>query len=147
MFVIFVTLRDDFDREVLVCDSSNQMRKMKLIRCVSLVEGVFCYLFIIIIFSFYFILFYFVSCFFLYKVRKKTVFGVARKQRVQVAGFRVVSFRLKVYVLPRNGWCSLLLHGPSMLVVKTKIYGVLYKQSSSIAFEETSSSWSALKSA
>ena len=37
------------------------------------------------------------------------------------------------------------LHGPSMLAVKAKIYGVLYKQSSSIAFEETSSHWSALK--
>ena len=38
------------------------------------------------------------------------------------------------------------LHGPSMLAVKTKIYGVFYKQSSSIAFDETSSYWSALKS-
>ena len=37
------------------------------------------------------------------------------------------------------------LHGPSMLVVKAKIYGVLYKQYSSIAFDETSSNWSALK--
>ena len=38
------------------------------------------------------------------------------------------------------------LHGPSMLAVKAKIYGVLYKQSSSIAFDETSSYWSALVS-
>ena len=38
------------------------------------------------------------------------------------------------------------LHGPSMLAVKAKIYGMLYKQSSSIAFDETSSYWSALKS-
>ena len=38
------------------------------------------------------------------------------------------------------------LHGPSMLAVKAKIYGVLYKQYSSIAFDETSSYWSALKS-
>ena len=38
------------------------------------------------------------------------------------------------------------LHGPSMLAFKAKIYGVLYKQSSSIAFDETSSYWSALKS-
>ena len=38
------------------------------------------------------------------------------------------------------------LHGPSMLAVKAKIYGVLYKQSSSIASDETSSYWSALKS-
>ena len=38
------------------------------------------------------------------------------------------------------------LHGPSMLAVKAKIYGVIYKQSSSIAFDETSGYWSALKS-
>ena len=38
------------------------------------------------------------------------------------------------------------LHGPSMLAVKAKCYGVLYKQFSSIAFDETSSYWSALKS-
>ena len=33
-----------------------------------------------------------------------------------------------------------------MLAVKAKIYGVLYKQPSSIAFDETSSYWSGLKS-
>ena len=38
------------------------------------------------------------------------------------------------------------LHGPSMFTVKAKIYGVLYNQSISIAFDETSSYWSALKS-
>ena len=38
-----------------------------------------------------------------------------------------------------------ILHGPSMFVVKVKIYGVLCKQSSSIAFDETSSHWSAPK--
>ena len=38
------------------------------------------------------------------------------------------------------------LHGPSMLAVKAKIYRVLYKQSSSIAFHEISSHWAALKS-
>ena len=38
-----------------------------------------------------------------------------------------------------------LLHGPSMFAVKAKIYGVLYNQASSIAFDETSSYWSALK--
>ena len=38
-----------------------------------------------------------------------------------------------------------LLHGPSMFAVMAKIYGVLYKQSSSIAFDETSSYWPALK--
>ena len=37
------------------------------------------------------------------------------------------------------------LHGPSMFAVKAKIYGVLYKQSSSIAFDETSSYWLAPK--
>ena len=37
------------------------------------------------------------------------------------------------------------LHGPSMFAVKAKIYGVLYNQASSIAFDETSSYWSALK--
>ena len=31
------------------------------------------------------------------------------------------------------------MHSPSMFAVKMKIYGVLYNQSSSIAFEETSS--------
>ena len=40
----------------------------------------------------------------------------------------------------------IILHGPSMSVVKAKIYGVLYNQASSIAFDETSSYWSALKS-
>ena len=37
------------------------------------------------------------------------------------------------------------LHGPSMFAVEAKIYGVLYNQASSIAFDETSSYWSALK--
>ena len=39
-----------------------------------------------------------------------------------------------------------LLHSPSMFAVKTKIYGVLYNKANSIAFDETSSYWSALKS-
>ena len=39
------------------------------------------------------------------------------------------------------------LHGPSMFAVKAKIYGVLYNQASSIAFDEPSSYWSALCSA
>ena len=34
----------------------------------------------------------------------------------------------------------------SMFAVKAKIYGVLYNQARSIAFDETSSDWSALKS-
>ena len=37
------------------------------------------------------------------------------------------------------------LHGPSMFAIKAKIYEVLYKQSGSIAFDETSSYWSAPK--
>ena len=37
-------------------------------------------------------------------------------------------------------------HGTSMFAVKAKIYGVLYNQSSSIAFDETSTYWSAPKS-
>ena len=37
------------------------------------------------------------------------------------------------------------LHGPSMFAVKTKIYGVIYNQSNSIAFDETSSYRSAQK--
>ena len=37
-------------------------------------------------------------------------------------------------------------HGPSMFAVKAKIYGVLYNQSNSIAFDETSSYWSPPKS-
>ena len=41
---------------------------------------------------------------------------------------------------------STILHGPSMFAVKAKIYGVLYNLASSIAFDETSSYWSALKS-
>ena len=38
-----------------------------------------------------------------------------------------------------------LLHGPLMFAAKAKFYRVLYKQSSSIAFDETSSYWSAPK--
>ena len=38
-----------------------------------------------------------------------------------------------------------ILHGSSMFAVRAKIYGVLYNQVSSIAFDETSSYWSALK--
>ena len=37
------------------------------------------------------------------------------------------------------------LHGPSMFAVWAEIYGVLYNQAKSIAFDETSSYWSALK--
>ena len=38
------------------------------------------------------------------------------------------------------------LNDPTMFAVKAKIYGVLYNQSSSIAFDETSSYWSVPKS-
>ena len=40
---------------------------------------------------------------------------------------------------------QLILHGPSMFTVRANIYGVLYNQASSVAFDETSSYWSALK--
>ena len=46
---------------------------------------------------------------------------------------------------PQLACCFILLHGPSMFAVRPKIYGVLYNQASSIAFDETSSYWSALK--
>ena len=46
----------------------------------------------------------------------------------------------------KSTWFSFQLHCPSMLAVKAKIYGVLYKQSSSIDIDETSSYWSALES-
>ena len=41
----------------------------------------------------------------------------------------------------------IILHGPSMFAVKAKIYGLVYNQSSSIAFDETSSYWSTPKKA
>ena len=37
------------------------------------------------------------------------------------------------------------LHGPSIFAVKAKFYGVIYNQSYSFAFDETSSYWSAPK--
>ena len=45
-----------------------------------------------------------------------------------------------------GSWSLIFIARPVMLAVKAKIYGVLYRQSSSIAFDETSSYWSALKS-
>ena len=48
------------------------------------------------------------------------------------------------YIL-RSTLTSSQLHGPSMFAVEAKIYGVLYNQASSIAFDETSSYWLALK--
>ena len=51
-----------------------------------------------------------------------------------------------VFTLPFHGLLiPSVLHGPSMFAVKVKIYGVLYKQSSSIAYDETSTFWSAPK--
>ena len=58
---------------------------------------------------------------------------------------------LDLYCLPSNLLFSVsyrlgeTLHGPSVFAVKAKIYGVIYNQSSSIAFDETSSYWSAQK--
>ena len=54
--------------------------------------------------------------------------------------------RLRCYFWLVESFKEWLYHGPSMFAVKAKIYGVLYKQASSIAFDETSSYWSALKS-
>ena len=55
-------------------------------------------------------------------------------------------YQIRKYHLKQHLVFDSILHDPSMLAVKTKIYGVLNKQSSSIAFDETSSYWSALKS-
>ena len=59
---------------------------------------------------------------------------------------------LDLYCLPSSLLLSVsyrlgeTLHGPSVFAVKAKIYGGIYNQSSSIAFDETSSFWSAKKS-
>ena len=52
-----------------------------------------------------------------------------------------------MYTAFKNLWLPemIKLHGPSMFAVKAKNYGVIYKQSSSIAFDETSSYWLAPK--
>ena len=52
---------------------------------------------------------------------------------------------MKVECIGINKKLDQILQGPSMFAVKVKIYGVLYKQSSSIAFDETSSYWLAPK--
>ena len=50
------------------------------------------------------------------------------------------SYFLFAFVYYYEGFMTIyILHGPSMLAIKAKIYGVLYKQYSSIAFGETSS--------
>ena len=63
----------------------------------------------------------------------------------------------QTFLFPRNGegkqnrkqlkllLLNCILHGPSMFTVNAKIYGVIYKQASSIAFDETCSYWSAPK--
>ena len=58
---------------------------------------------------------------------------------------------LDVLSIFNSGWergveCTQQLHGRSMFAFKAKIYGMLYNQSICIAFDETSSYWSALKS-
>ena len=55
----------------------------------------------------------------------------------RLLGFRSLGFE----ILTRRN----ILHGPSMFAVKAKLYGVLYKQSRSIAFDETSSFGQRLK--
>ena len=49
-------------------------------------------------------------------------------------------------ILDFNGLSSLKVQDPSVFAFKGKIYGVPYNQSSSIAFDETSSYWSGPKS-
>ena len=51
----------------------------------------------------------------------------------------MIQYELLVVVI------TVLEHDPAMFAIKAKIYGVLYKQSSSIALDETSSYWLALK--
>ena len=58
--------------------------------------------------------------------------GIHCRRRQKDARGMAYSVGLRLYL-------RLELHGPSMFAVKAKIYGVLYKQSSSIAFDETSS--------
>ena len=58
----------------------------------------------------------------------------------------VLSINRKKFLAAAGKSMDILLHGPSMFAFKAKNYGVLYNQASSIAFDETSSYWSALKS-
>ena len=80
--------------------------------------------------------------FFLKKKRNKkknAVYKKEEKKRCCIYKKRKKKYAVYMYIQ------RLLLHGPSMFAVKAKIYGVLYKQSSSIAFDETSNYWSAPK--
>ena len=75
-----------------------------------------------------------------------------RRTVVGVRGRGPVPLSHSVNVVTRTGLQQqrntylLLLHGPSMFADKAKIHGALYNQASSIAFDEASSYWSALKS-
>ena len=62
---------------------------------------------------------------------------------------KYLALKFAIHVSHKGGLIQCLteeLHGSSMFAFKAKIYGVLYHQSSSIAFDETSSYWSAPKS-
>ena len=50
-------------------------------------------------------------------------------------------FLYGIFVLTYKTSYLALLHGPRMFAVKAKINGVLYNQSNSIVFDETSSYW------
>ena len=64
---------------------------------------------------------------------------------LETKDFQLFSFAcVHAYEDRFSGLCFL--HGPSMFTVQAKIYGVPYNQSSSIAFIEISSYWSATKS-
>ena len=64
---------------------------------------------------------------------------------VNFNGFSVAVYNILVICLKKLSMPGKTLHGPTMFAVKAKIYGVLYKQSISFAFDETSSYWSAPK--
>ena len=49
---------------------------------------------------------------------------------------------MNIYITAKQNNSIVILHGPSIFAVKAEIYGVLYNQSSSVAFDETSSYWS-----
>ena len=71
---------------------------------------------------------------------------VLKEEHKQIIGPDLNPPLLGPETTPQVRWLEQKLHGPSMLAVKAKIYGVLYNQASSIAFDETSSNWSVLKS-
>ena len=60
---------------------------------------------------------------------------------VYIAERRQKDARGMAYSVGLRLYLRLELHGPSIFAVKARIYGVIYKQSSSIAFDETSSYW------